>query len=567
MAVAPLARNPLFDGLPPESLDGLAAGMTRRTFQPGDVICRAGEPGDSLFVIVDGLARVTGSDGVDVVARLRRGDVLGEMSLVSDEPRSATVIAAVPTTVLELGRDDFASLIGRHPEILSNLNRILSRRLAETTARVADPRSRGEAVAVLVGEAGARVVPQLIEATEAATPRPVGSLDARPSPQTALSALDDLLASRATVVVPVSLGQELLRQLLEAVDRTVALVSSKDELDQVAAALAPGERAEVVVLAEPGDERLEPTPSTPVLRVFTVEPSGALGPRESAWLGRHLARTKLGLALGAGGAKGYAHVGALYVLEEAGYTVDLVAGSSIGAIVGAWLALGMSASEIDATMRHVFRPEAVEETFKLSFSGTSTGLDVMTRELKESTHERTFDDVVIPLVVMTVGLDSRAPEPITEGPLWQALLAATALAGLFPPYDRNGERLVDGLALVPVPTDAVVDAGADITVSVDIIGGDLLPAWPGEKPVPAEPKGARARMLDTLLEVMDLAQLDSSRRHAARADIPLTPQFGPSTWRDFQLADLFLEAGRAVAEEHLPALRALAKPQLSNVPS
>ena len=162
-------------------------------------------------------------------------------------------------------------------------------------------------------------------------------------------------------------------------------------------------------------------------------------------------------------------------------------------------------------------------------------------------------------------MGSQAPRERAAPPL---LLAATALAGLFPPYDRNGERLVDGIALVPVPTDAVVDAGADLTVSVDIIGGDLLlPAWPGEKPVPAEPKGARARMLDTLLEVMDLAQLDSSRRHAARADIPLTPRFGPSTWRDFQLADLFLEAGRTVAEENLPALRALAKPQLSNVPS
>ena len=74
-------------------------------------------------------------------------------------------------------------------------------------------------------------------------------------------------------------------------------------------------------------------------------------------------------------------------------------------------------------------------------------------------------------------------------------------------------------------------------------------------------------MLDTILEVMDLAQLDSSRRHAARADVPLSPRFGPSTWRDFHLAALFLEAGRQVAEEHLPALAALAKPQLSRLPA
>jgi len=72
-------------------------------------------------------------------------------------------------------------------------------------------------------------------------------------------------------------------------------------------------------------------------------------------------------------------------------------------------------------------------------------------------------------------------------------------------------------------------------------------------------------MLDTLLEVMDLAQLDSSERHAARADVPITPRFGPGSWRDFHLADLFLHAGRQAAEEQLPALHALARPTRKEV--
>ena len=67
-------------------------------------------------------------------------------------------------------------------------------------------------------------------------------------------------------------------------------------------------------------------------------------------------------------------------------------------------------------------------------------------------------------------------------------------------------------------------------------------------------------MLDTLLEVMDVAQLDSSERHAARADVPITPTFGPSSWRDFHLADLFFEAGRQAAEERLPKPGPLARP-------
>ena len=72
-------------------------------------------------------------------------------------------------------------------------------------------------------------------------------------------------------------------------------------------------------------------------------------------------------------------------------------------------------------------------------------------------------------------------------------------------------------------------------------------------------------MLETLLEVMDLSQLDTSVAHAAQADVTVTPRFGPSSWRDFELADLFLAAGRQAAEEQLPTLQSLARPQAAAV--
>jgi len=498
-----LSRNPLFEGLDPSALRDLEEAMRRKEFGAGHVLCRQGESAESLFVIVDGFARVLVDDRP--VARLRRGDVVGEMSLVTGEPRSATVIAAVPTTTLELSRYGVAAVIADQPKILENLTRILSDRLAATTARVADTRARGEAVALVVTEEAAPALPDVIAATEAAGPRPVAILDVRESLD-ALETLDDLLARNGTVLVVASPGTQAVE---EAADRVVTLD-------------AP--------------------------------------PEDVAWVGRHLSRTKLGLALGAGGAKGYAHVGALRVLEDAGYTVDYVAGSSIGAMVGAWLALGRDSHEIEATMREAFTADTIDEIFKLSLTGGSTGLEAMTSLLRETTDDKTFDDLLIPFTAMTVDLNAQAPSPVTEGPLWEALLAATALAGMFPPQEQAGKRLVDGLALVPVPTDAVAEAGADVTVAVNIISRQTLDAWPGEVPAAEPTRGPRSRMLDTLLEVMDVAQLDSSERHAARADVPITPRFGPGSWRDFHLADLFFEAGRQAAEEQLPALQALAKP-------
>ncbi|MBD0330042.1 MAG: cyclic nucleotide-binding domain-containing protein [Thermoleophilia bacterium] len=564
-AARSLARHELFAGLPADALGALAERMRPRTFTAGEALCRAGEPGDALFLVLEGLARVSLPGAEErPVARLRRGDVIGEMALVTGEPRTATAVAAVPTTALELSRDDLAAVIGEHPQVLANLNRILSRKLAATTARVERPRTRGEAVALLAGESLGAVVPTLVAAAAAASPGSVSSLEAGPAPEGTIAMLDDALLEHRTVIVVAPPEPQLVGPLVDEVDRAVAVVSRGAELERVRACLPAGTLVEVVAAPE-ADERgrllAAATPATPVVRWATREDGGLAGD-DSAWVGRHLARTKLGLALGAGGAKGYAHVAMLHALESAGYVVDVVAGSSIGAIVGAWLAQGRSAAEVEATMREAWRPEAIADIFKLSLGGGSTGLDTMTRILRETTDDETFADLVVPLVVMTVDLDARRAAPVTDGPLWQALLAATALAGMFPPHERDGRRLVDGIALVPVPVDAAVEAGADVTVSVNIISRRTLPAWPGEQPPSEEPRG-RSRMLDALLEVMDLAQLDASERHAARADVVVTPAFGPSSWRDFHLADLFLEAGREAAENGLEELRSLARPQLS----
>jgi len=187
----------------------------------------------------------------------------------------------------------------------------------------------------------------------------------------------------------------------------------------------------------------------------------------------------------------------------------------------------------------------------------------MSRLLRETTAERTFADVRIPLTVMAVDLTEREPAPLRSGALWQALLAATALAGVFPPQERDGHRLVDGLALVPVPTGAVIEDGADVTVSVNLIPRHTLESWPsGPTPEPP-PQRRRPGVLDNLLEVMDLSQLSQSERNAELADVVIAPRFGPGGWRDFHLADLFLEAGLRAAEEQLPTLAGMALPAVA----
>jgi NTE family protein len=559
---AVLEETPLFDGLDGAELFEVAAVMHYRSFEAGAVISREGQPGDSMYVVVDGLVHLLRSlahepevrtrsifDEGRLVGKLRSGEVFGTGALITGEPRSSTARAAVDTDLLELGQDDFRALIARFPRMLENLTGILTRRLAEATSRQASAR-RGEAVALVGGR------PEDTEAAVAASPGPVPVLS--PPLADALDRLDPLLRDSRTVIVTYPLDGDELPQLLRHVDRTVAVLPTQADADRLGPVAEQhgvrGQPIEVVLGAgvelPPGDA-LKAVPGRP---------------DDSAWLGRHLARTKLGLALGAGGAKGYALVGALQVLEEAGYTVDCVSGSSIGAIVGTWIAFGQGAAEVEASMRSTFTPEVVAETLKISMSGGSSGHKRMVELLRELAAGRTFADTLIPLAIMTADLTDRAPRPLREGPIDEALLGATALAGVFPPHELGGHRLVDGLALDPVPTSAVIEDGADVTVSVNLIPRETLDAWPGQAPPePQEKRLRRPGMLDTLLEVMDLAQLDTSERNTALADVPITPRFGPGSWRDFDLADLFLAAGREAAEERVPELAALARPQFAGV--
>lgn len=575
-----LETAPLFDGLEPDELAIAASVMRFRSFAPGDVICREGQPGESMFVIVDGLVHLLVSlahepvvrtrsifDEGRLVGKLRRGDVVGTGALITGGFRSATAKAAVATDLLELGRDDFRALIGRFPKMLENMTAILTKRLAEATSGQARARSRGEAVALVAGVSLAGALPDVLAATASASPHSVQSLDARESLTEVLDRLDPELREHGTVVVVAFVDQDL-PQVLRHVDRTVAMLGNQREADQLAAlAVDHGVQGQPVeaVLARGVALPALAGDSVQVVRSLGDAAGGPMPPADTAWVGRHLARTKLGLALGAGGAKGYAHLGALYALEEAGYEIDCVSGSSIGAVVGTWIALGMRAAEVEAAMRSTFTPETVAETLKISLGGAGAGHKRMVEVLRELAAGRTFADTKIPLAIMTADLTARGPAPLRAGALDEALIGATALAGVFPPHELGGHRLVDGLAIDPVPTSAVIEDGADVTVAINLIPREELAAWPGQQPPPEEEPLRRPGMLDTLLEVMDLAQLDTSERNAGLADVVLTPRFGPGTWKEFALADLFMAAGREAAEEQLAALRSLARPQFAGV--
>lgn len=154
------------------------------------------------------------------------------------------------------------------------------------------------------------------------------------------------------------------------------------------------------------------------------------------------------LALGGGGAKGFAHIGVLRVLEEQGYRVRAVAGTSAGSIIGALYAAGYDAEEITAWVESV--PERAFQ--RRPHDGPSLmGLAGVEAMLRQALGERTFADLPIPFGAVAVDLLKGHTVYLRRGSVVEAVLASSAVPGIFPPRQRNGRLLVDGGVMDNVP--------------------------------------------------------------------------------------------------------------------
>jgi NTE family protein len=571
-----LTRTPLFSGLGETALNDVLACTRSRSYTAGQIICREGDPSDSVFVLCRGVATAfvtpVTSSSIATVARLHPGDIIGEVGFVTHLPRSASVMARSDAELLEIPADDFAGLLARHPALLANMTKLIGGRLAR---RNADLRSRStrETVMLVVGERVASTAAKVIAATRLASPHRVAAIDltavcdgdpadVRDCSRTASIEevhwrLDALSATDGLVIIAIQDGDARIALLLEHADRVVAL-ACEHPVDLGARLRGTAHRADLVLAS---DNAVMPSDSNEyrVVRRCGLSPTQA----DVAWLGRHLSRTKLGLALGAGGAKSFAHAAVIDVLERAGYQPDYVAGTSMGAVVAVWQALGHSGGDIAAILRERCSPPAVVDAI-FRQGATGQGTELFSRIFRETTLDRAFADLPIPVIVMTTDLTSRSAAPITTGPLWEALMAALAIPGLYSPWARGQQRLVDAVSLTPVPIDAVIDAGADITVAVNLLSREALPQWPGGRgDVTAAVAPSRPR--DMVVEVLELAQLGASARDTARADVPITPLFGPGTWRQMELGSFFFDAGREAAHAQLPLLGKLAHPAAQRV--
>jgi NTE family protein len=200
-------------------------------------------------------------------------------------------------------------------------------------------------------------------------------------------------------------------------------------------------------------------------------------------------RPKVGLALGGGGARGFAHLGVLIALEESRIPADVIAGSSMGAAVGAAKALGMDLQKLarllgsldlnnlfhvsGSTMREIQRAVGrgmVEYMRGTSWREEGTAPEKLARMYEFFsllTAKRSFSDTVLPFAVVATDLESGEKVVLNEGKIYQAVTASAAVPGVFYPVRHGGRFLVDGGLVDKVPVDIAIDLGAEVVIAVD----------------------------------------------------------------------------------------------------
>lgn len=588
-----LAEVPVFSGLERHTLAEVAGQIEWLHIHGGSVLFRQGDEGDALYVVVSGRLRVLlerpDRKGIHRALRdVTRSETVGEIALVTGEARSATVVALRDTELGRLSRPAFTRLLEREPATAMGLTRMLARWLASsnepplgktrpaTIALVplgADvplrdfSRQIAEAIA-LHGPTlhlNAEVLDQLCGpgSSQAAEGHPdYGRITAWLNDQEAKYRFIVYEADRQLTPWSVRCLSQADRTLRIAVSGATATLGPIQTQRGSSSWLGNLTDQELVLLHE--NQNPQGTERWLNLSEFSIHHHVRLASQaDFKRLGRHLAGRAVGLVLGGGGARGFAHIGVLRALEEAGIPIDRIGGASMGAVIAAQYAAGLKPDEIAELNRRgwmEFRPHR-EFTLPLVslLSGRRAG-----RMLKMMFREQRVEDLWLNYFCVSTNLSRAELMVHRSGPVRRWLRASISIPGTAPPLiDDSGDLLVDGGVLDNVPVAAMRDLGESEIIAVDVSPDVEMVVDAGMKLAPSPWRILRDRIFrrksanafPSLYQILYRTALLSSIRTGkeGRGAVAMYLEPPTSTFETFQMdaLDQIIESGYRYAVEQL----------------
>ncbi len=479
----------LLGALDSAPLAALKAELQWVELEAGATLMAQGEPGDCLYLSISGRLRayIRDEEGTErMVREMARGQVIGEMALYTDEPRSATVVAIRDSVLVRLSKPAFERLLVASPQLSVALTRQLIRRLQ--TVQTRSELARPVTLALLPITAGVDAAAFTAALAEHLGRERVYTVDAASldrslvTPGLAQAAADDAVANRRIALhldeVEAAHDFVLLLADAEATAWTERCTRRCDELLLLADAAQPpalhpsetrfllnrrgrAEAAEWLLLLHPADTRCprgtrQWLDRRPVAGHLHVRPALA---RDMARLARLQSRTAIGLVFAGGGARGLAHLGVLQELAARGIEVDVVGGTSIGSVMAALAASDRPLDEVMAVARRAFIGNPTGDFNLVPLLSLIRGrrlkrvIETATRELLGDVVDA--EDLWKPFYAVASNYSLAREEVLVRGPLPKLLMASTAIPGALPPVLMNGELLCDGGSFNNFPVDVM----------------------------------------------------------------------------------------------------------------
>jgi len=623
MSVTPAAHSPadfqdrlldrhlgaLFGELDADALAALRRQLQWVEVAAGQTLMTQGEVGECVYLSISGRLRayVRDDDGTEhLVREMSRGQVIGEMALYTDEPRSATVVALRDSVLVRLDKPAFMQLLASSVQLSMALTRQLIKRLKAVPTRA--DLARPVAIALLPITAGvaARTFADTLAAQLRRVPgaRAAGGVcvvdaatidqalgqpglarsdaaDTTTNRRIALH-LDEIEAGHDVVLLladdtPTAWTQRCTRrcdEMLLLADATQPPALHATESAFLVQRAGRAEAAEVLVLLHPAELRCPQGTSAwlarrPLADHVHVRPALE---RDMARLARIQSRTAVGLVLAGGGARGLAHLGVAQALQQQGIEFDFVGGTSIGSVMAVLLASDRALDEVVAVARRGFAHNPTGDYNWLPLISLIRGRrlrhTVETGRIELLGHAAGIEDLWKNCYCVASNYSQAREQVLTQGDAVKAMLASAAIPGALPPVLLDGELLCDGGTFNNFPVDVMrARRGVGRVIGVDLafrkprrIEHDEVPGpWTllrdRFRPYPRR----RYRLPSLVAYLMNVTILySSSRQNASRrlTDLHFNPpleRVGMLQWNKF---DSIVALGREHALQVLQALPA-----------
>lgn len=479
------------------TLSKLESRMEWLVIPGGEILLKQGDSGDSMYILVLGrLSWTVRSENEEILAEgeLGKGDILGEMSLLSGDKRSATVAALRTSQVVRIYREDFRKCFANSPEALFQITGTIAHRLGTERNQVYRKSKSVKTVSVFPLnfqespdefyhslQRGLKNFGKIILVDYNSFKNKKNSIKKRDTYRIGdlvnwfydLEKYYDKLIFKTDMQNP-GWRETCFRQsdrILVLIDPTLPFPSYSEEINSM---LPETIQKELVFLID--SDFIDWKKIESILKKFNSITHSIIRRGidvDFGRLSRRLTGKSIGVALSGGGAKGFAHLGLLKCFEENEIPVDMISGTSAGAIMGGLFAMGLDSSDILPLIRNFWLDRNLLGDFTFPFVSLVRGKRY-SQAIHEFFKDRSIETLPIPFYAIACNLTKAERKVFDRGLLWKAVRSSTSIPGIFPPFSERGELFVDGGLLDNLPGSILKERGAGILISVDLGGGGQI---------------------------------------------------------------------------------------------